>query len=237
MILAIRAWGRELQGLKARAQQFDFGNALCRDEADRNLLKEAAATLPDPSCFEPCRLEQGVSSISSVSSSNTDNTAAIIAQIEQAIKDSVGRSGVPFRYLLGFIIPVMSVGFDSLSADMRMTMKGDAPIEFLPQVVFRTCFNIVLFLAVLNLICYISVQRAPFVSQRSGTWRRRVSALACWVVPIICLSGFVNWTQNSTEILPLKERASVGSVLGVSLVFIICLAVCRFMSGSPSSLA
>eukprot|EP00930_Biecheleria_cincta_P004444 TRINITY_DN10535_c0_g1_i1.p1 TRINITY_DN10535_c0_g1~~TRINITY_DN10535_c0_g1_i1.p1 ORF type:complete len:581 (-),score=71.63 TRINITY_DN10535_c0_g1_i1:89-1831(-) len=240
LIQAIRAWGKELQGLRARAHDFDFDTALCGVEADRGLLRDAAATLPEPIFKKPARLERqfdketGVESISTLVTSSTDNTASIVIEVERAIKHAVGRSGVPFRYLLGYIIPVMSGLVDSMSADLRRMVQGGAPIECLPQVVLRTCFNIVLFVVVLHLVCFLSVHRAPLVSLRSGTWRQRLEAFACWIVPLTALIAYVGWMQRSTEVLSATRQASLQNLLGVGIGFSLSLAVCHYMSSSPA---
>eukprot|EP00931_Biecheleriopsis_adriatica_P001707 TRINITY_DN10214_c0_g1_i1.p1 TRINITY_DN10214_c0_g1~~TRINITY_DN10214_c0_g1_i1.p1 ORF type:complete len:557 (-),score=53.85 TRINITY_DN10214_c0_g1_i1:524-2194(-) len=208
LMAILRSWGLELKAIIEHAESFDLNSALCAVESDRGLLREVAACLPkyflDSRCPSP--QESASSSISAKFSAPVANDE-LTSDVKAALNSCFGRCGVPFRYLVGILMPQIALICDGQAGFVRAWLHADISSAFLAFTMVRALTNFCTMLAILTLVCYLQVHYGRKARLRATC----ISMVAC--VMYVLLPRSQSFLYNSQP----AQAATTAAMLFLSL--------------------
>lgn len=221
-IVGLRSWGSELHELHQQAETFDFETAMCAVDSDRQHVKIMLMSMfKENGAVATWALNMVDDDDAKLDAERTKSHADLRCLVARTIRQAVGTSGVPLRFLIVAALPNWSREVDSVSADLRTVILNSAPGFIALQTLLKSLLNATFTLACLSLVCYLATN---FCQQSDSHWRRFKS----FVVQVICvllLPQIAIFSLILDTVFPSKTRApdQILAAATVSLIFNCCL--------------
>lgn len=221
-VVGLRSWGSELHELHKQAETFDFDTAMCSVDSDRQLVKNILVSMfKENGAVATWALNMVDNADAKVNAQLTKSHSDLRCLVARTIRQAVGTSGVPIRFLIAAALPNWSREIDSVSADLRKVILNSAPVFIALQTLLKSLLNATFTLACLSLVCYLATN----FCQDSDTCWRRCKSFVVQITCVLLLPQIAIFSLILDTVFPSKTRASdlILATATIALIFNCCL--------------
>lgn len=219
-------WGNVIKELHNQASQFDFNTASCTVEADRIMLKKMIARMFYRDMVEHFDVADSRNFSQEEVLSYQKELRILVAD---AVLNSLGRTGLPLRFLISMTVSGIALELDSVSADLRYARLNRSSSAEVLLSALRAVLDVSFYLAWLSLICYLCVCEIHKPHTDRWNWLIRAKVSIIFVVSSVLFAIPAIYSQYTANLLLLDHGASVPvAITAIGLCFINLLILVFF---------